>query len=239
MTNIPTPHIAAAKDEIADVVIMPGDPKRSTYIAEKFLDDEKLVNDIRGVQGYTGTWKGKKITTMSSGVGIPSISVYAYELYNFYDISSIIRVGTAGSIQPDINVGDIIVAETAFTNSGFLSEFALPEDYLAKADDAMLKAVQKAADAKGLKYHQGAVLTQSIYYSMVENIVEDWAAKNVMAFEMEAAALYANAAQAKKSALAILTVSNSILEGTEMDPLLRERALDEMIELALDTALEI
>lgn len=239
MSKIPTPHIIAQKEDIADVVIMPGDPKRSGYIAERFLEDARLVNDIRGVQGYTGKWKGKMITTMASGVGIPSISVYAYELFNFYDIAAIIRVGTAGSIQPQIRVGEILLAETAYTNSGFLSEFSLEDGYIATADASLLAAAERIAKESGIDHHKGAVLTQEIYYSMKENIVEDWAAKGVMAFEMEAAALYANADQAGKKALAILTASNSILDGTEMDPMLRERALDEMIELALDTALEI
>ncbi len=226
-------------DEIANVVIMPGDPLRSKYIAEEFLSDTKLVNNVRGVQGYTGYWKDKRITVMASGIGIPSISVYAYELYNFYNTEAIIRVGTAGSIQEDVKVGDVLFAETAFTNSSFLNDFKLPGAYVPRADKSLLNRAVEIAKEKEIVFHVGSVLTEEIYYSQQENIVEWWKERGISAFEMEAAALYANADQAGKKALALFTVSNCILTGEEMDVMIRERALNDMIEIGLDTAWEL
>ena len=237
--NVPTPHNTALKEEIAKVVLMPGDPLRSKYIAEEFLKDAKLVNNVRGVQGYTGTWKDSPVTVMSHGIGIPSVSVYAYELFNFYETEAIIRVGTAGSIQQDVKVGEVLFAETAYTNSNFLRNFSLPKDYVAKADPTLLSLAQEIAKAKQIPFHTGSVLTDEIYYSQEEGIVEKWAERGVAAFEMEAAALYANADQAGKKALSLFTISNCILTGEEMDVKIRERALNEMIEIALDTAWEL
>lgn len=237
--NIPTPHNKALREDLADVMLMPGDPMRSKYIAEEFLENAKLVNNIRGVQGYTGTWKGKRISVMASGIGIPAISVYAYELFNFYEIPAIIRVGTAGSIRKDVNVGEVLFAETAYTNSNFLKNYNLPRDYHMGSDPQLLKRAIEIAREKQVKYHVGAVLTEELYYSLEENIVEKWAARGVSAFEMEAAALIACADQAGKKALALFTISNNILSGEEMDPDLREKALNDMIEIGLDTALEI
>ncbi len=239
---VPTPHIAAGIEDIAPVVLMPGDPKRSKWIAEEFLDNKRLVNDIRGIQGYTGTWNGHPITVMASGVGIPSVSVYAYELFNFYNVDMIIRCGTAGAIQDDINVGDVIVADIAYTDSDFIKHFALPQDYVAKADPEMLAkvvAIGKDEVAKsGGRMVVGPVLTQEIYYSQEPDIIETWQAKGVLGFEMEAAALYANAAQAGKKAFALFTASNNILRAEEMDPKDRETSLRDMIRIALRAATE-
>lgn len=237
--NVPTPHNRATKEEIANVLLMPGDPMRSKYIAEEFLENAVLFNNIRGVQGYTGLWKGKRVSVMSSGVGIPSISVYAYELFNFYETDAIIRVGTAGSIQKDVKVGEVLFAEKAYTNSNFLKHFSLSMDYLPTPDPELLNLAVQKAEEKSIVYHKGSVLTEEIYYSQEEGIVEKWAGRGIQAFEMEAAALYANAAQANKKALALFTISNDILSGEEMDPDLRERALNSMIEIGLDTAWEI
>ena len=221
---------------MANVIIMPGDPMRSKYIAESFLEDAKLVNNVRGVQGYTGTWKGRRISVMSSGMGIPSISIYAYELFNFYNTDAIIRVGTAGSIKEHVKVGEVLFAETAFTNSNFLKNFTLPETYVPKADPELLEKALKIAEEKQVTFHKGSVLTEEIYYSQEEGIVEKWAGRGVDAFEMEAAALYANADQAGKKALALFTISNCILTGEEMDVDIRERALNDMIGIGLDCA---
>ncbi len=234
--SVPTPHNTALKEDLANVILMPGDPMRSKYIAEEFLEKAELVNNIRGVQGYTGFWRGRRISVMASGVGIPSISVYAYELFNFYDTDAVIRVGTAGSIQEEVRVGEVLFAETAYTNSNFLRNFTLPKEYVPKADPGLLEVAVKIAEDKNIRYHCGSVLTEEIYYSQEENIVEKWAERGVSAFEMEAAALYANADQAGKRARSLFTISNSILSGEEMDPALRERALNDMIEIGLDTA---
>lgn len=239
LSRIPTPHINATRDQLADVVIMPGDPMRSKFIAEEFLSEARLVNNIRGIQGYTGLYHGKRVSVMASGIGIPSISVYAYELYNFYDIDAIIRVGTAGSIMKGINVGDVIIADTAFTDSAFYKHFKVPEDYVAQPDKELLKKAIDMANNRNATYHVGAVLTEEIYYAQEdEDIIGLWNAKGVMAFEMEAAALYANAYQADKKALALFTVSNDILTGEEMDYLKRQQSLVDMIEIGLQTAVD-
>ena len=245
MNRIPTPHIAAGKEDIADTVLMPGDPMRSKWNAENFLESPRLVNNIRGVQGYTGIYRGVPVTVMASGVGIPSISIYAYELYNFYGTARIIRTGTAGSIQPNVNVRDIIISDIAYTNSSFLDQFDLPEDYLPKADPDLVKKAAEIAEkegytgpASGKTLHIGPVLTEEIYYSSEKDIIPKWQRKGILAFEMEAAALFANADQAGKSALAVFTVSNHILEGTEMDPAERETNLTEMVNIALKAAVE-
>lgn len=272
---IPTPHIAAAdKEDIAKTVIMPGDPMRSKWIAENFLESPRLFNNIRGVQGYTGTWKGEPVSVMASGMGIPSISIYAYELFNFYDVDLIIRTGTCGSIQPHVNVHDIIVADKAYSDSSFADQFIFPEEYLencmgkegfkeflktapkdlqtdtlrlpwdfpyyayppvTKIAEEIAEEVMKN-DPDGHAFHKGAVLTQEIYYSRDSKIIQKWDRKDVLAFEMEAAALFANASQAHKNAAAIFTVSNNILTGEEMDPMERERSLNQMIRIALELA---
>lgn len=256
---IPTPHIAAQKEDIASAVIMPGDPLRSKWIAETFLENPRLVNNIRGIHGYTGKWNGKDVTVMASGMGIPSISIYAYELFNFYGVEKIIRTGTCGSIQKDVAVRDIVIADRALTDSDFMKHFKLPEGYEpAAAKDLTEAAVRIArevlkedrteektgdqiaglAENQCAKLHIGPVLSMEIYYSQEDDLVEYWAGKGALAFEMEAAALYANAEQAGKKALSLFTVSNSILEGSEMDPKERETSFNDMINIALRVATE-
>lgn len=237
LSRIPTPHIGAKKEELADVVIMPGDPQRSKFIADEYLSMPVLVNNIRGIQGYTGLYQGKRVTVMASGMGIPSISIYAYELYNFYDVDTIIRVGTAGSIDPRMRVGDLLFAHTAYTDSDFMKHFRLPENYVAHPDEALLNKALDIALNRNVRFHNGIVLTEEIYYAQEdEDIIDYWYQQGVGAFEMEAAALYANAEQAGKKALSMFTISNDILTGVEMDPLERRSSLHEMAEVALLTA---
>lgn len=234
MSNIPTPHNAALEGEIAKTVLMPGDPKRSKFIAENFLENPKLVNDIRGIQGYTGTYKGKPVTVMASGMGISSIGIYAYELYNFYDVDQIIRIGTAGSIKEDLNIGELVLADTAYTNDNFLKQFPFDADYVPKASEELLKKAEAVVKTNNVKYRIGPVLTQNLYYSYEADTIEKWSDKGVLAFEMEAACLYAFAAAAGKKALAVLSISNNILFGSEMDPKKRENSLTDMIKTALE-----
>ncbi len=236
MNLTPTPHIACGKEDIAKTVLMPGDPKRSRFIAGTFLENARLVNDIRGVQGYTGFYKGKEVSVMSSGIGIPSIGIYAYELFNFYDIDRIIRIGTAGSIVPYLDMGDLLLAEIAYTNDNFLDQFPFPEDYIPTAAPALLDRAKKIADEKKIPYTVGKILTENLYYTYEETIIEDWAKKGVLAFEMETACLYALAKAAGKEALAVISISNNILFKTEMDPSKRETGLTNMIEVALELA---
>lgn len=234
MSNIPTPHNAALEGEIAKTVLMPGDPKRSKFIAENFLENPKLVNDIRGIQGYTGTYKEKPVTVMASGMGISSIGIYAYELYNFYDVDQIIRIGTAGSIKEDLNIGELVLADTAYTNDNFLKQFPFDADYVPKASEELLKKAEAVVKTNNVKYRIGPVLTQNLYYSYEADTIEKWSDKGVLAFEMEAACLYAFAAAAGKKALAVLSISNNILFGSEMDPKKRENSLTDMIKTALE-----
>lgn len=337
MTLIPTPHIAAVKEDLGKVVLMPGDPYRSRFMAENYLEDPRLINDIRGMLGYTGYYHGKKLSIMTSGIGIPSISIYAYELFNFYDIDTIIRVGSIGSIQPCVNVSDIILADLALTDSSFMKNFKVPEGYVSKGSDALTDMALKIAQENGLeildhrdglldltdgndtgtelimqgaeadakkhmpedtkipnekvlsegsvgseyadgtenfsdirpvknekefsegksvhdisdlgrtqdlaqsrqavKLHIGKVLTEEIYYSQADgDMVQDYRDLEVLGFEMEAAALFANAAQAGKQAMSIFTVSNDILTGGEMPPEDRVTSFGKMFEIAFGVA---
>ncbi len=235
---VPTPHNAAQKEDFAKTILMPGDPMRAKYIAENFLEDAKLVNNIRGVQGYTGIWHDKRVSVMASGMGIPSISLYAFELFNFYDVDSIIRVGTVGGLSNDIKVGDVLVAETALTDSDFYKHLKVPADYVAHPSDELLERAKVAANKLGVNAVCGKALTAELYYSMEDGYMDYWKEQGALGIEMEAAALYAHAYMANKKALALFTVSNNILTGEEMDPLLRERNLNAMIEIALECAQE-
>ncbi len=235
---IPTPHNSGLKEDYAKTILMPGDPMRAKYIAEKFLEDAKLVNNVRGVQGYTGTWREKRISVTSSGIGIPAMSLYSFEFFNFYDTDSIIRVGTIGGLSEDVKVGDVLIAETALTDSDFYKHLKVPADYVAHPDAALLERAKASAKKLGISAVAGKVLTCELYYSMEDGYMDYWKGEGALGIEMETAALYAHAYMANKKALSIFTVSNNILTGEEMDPLLRERNLDEMIEIALDCAEE-
>lgn len=234
MSNCPTPHNEALEGEIAKTVIMPGDPKRSRFIADTFLENVRLVNDVRGVQGYTGTYHGKPVTVMASGMGIPSMGIYAYELFNFYDVDRIIRIGTAGSIKEDLDIGELVLADVAYTNDNFLKQLPFDKDYIPKASKELLTRAEGIAKGNNIKYRIGPVLTQNLYYSYDPELIEKWAQKGVLAFEMETACLYAFAEAAGKQALAVLSISNNILFGSEMDSKKRETSLTDMIQTALE-----
>ncbi|MBQ3101127.1 MAG: purine-nucleoside phosphorylase [Clostridia bacterium] len=239
MNNTPTPHIKASPGDFAPTVLMPGDPLRSRFIAENYLDNAVLVNDVRGVQGYTGRWKGKPVSVMASGMGIPSIGIYSYELFNFFGVENIIRIGSAGSYSADVHVGDIILAMGACTNSNYASQFGLDGSFAPVADYRLLSRAHECYKAQGTNCHIGNVLSSDIFYSASSDAVTPWARMGVLAVEMEAAGLYMNAAYAGKSALAILTVSDSLVTGEAMSSDERTTALGEMIEGALDTAISV
>lgn len=235
MDHTPTPHNSAKKEDIAKTVLMPGDPKRAKWIAETFLESPRLINDIRGIQGYTGAFRGVPVTVMASGIGISSIGIYAYEFYNFYDVDLIIRTGTAGSIREDVKVGDVVIADKAYTNSNFIEHLGFEAGYAPGPDKETLENLVSLS--AGVPSHTGAVLTEDLYYSQ-EDIVDYWKGRQVLAFEMEAACLFALAQNAKKKAGAIFTISNNILTGEEMDPEQRERALDTMVKIALEAGIK-
>ena len=233
---IPTPHISAKKGEIAKTVLMPGDPLRSKFIAETFLENPVLVNNVRGVQGYTGTWKGTPVTVMASGMGIPSIGIYSYELYNFYDVENIIRIGSCGSYVPELHVLDIILAQGACTDSSYADSFNLPGKFAPIADFGLLRRAADECEKKGVHYAVGNILSSDVFYGE-EDVSKAWAKMGVLGVEMESAALYCNAARAGKKALCICTVSDSFVYPDEITTSeQRQNSFTAMMEIALEIA---
>ena len=236
--SIPTPHITAKKDDFAKTVLMPGDPLRAKFIAENYLEDAVLVNNVRGIQGYTGYYKGKRVSVMASGMGMPSIGIYSYELFNFYDVSSIIRVGSCGSLDPDLKACDIVVAMGACTNSNFASQYRLPGTFAPIADFGLVKKAVDECERLGVNYKVGNIYSSDTFYDDSMSTL-DWAKMGVLGVEMEAAALYCNAARAKKKALCICSVSDSLVDpGINLDADTRRTAFTKMMEIALNIAEE-
>ncbi len=230
----PTPHIKAIPSDFAETVLMPGDPKRSAFIAKEFLIDAVLVNDVRGVQGYTGFYKGKRVSCMASGMGMPSMGIYSYELFNFFDVKNIIRVGSAGAFQPEMNLGDLVFAMSASTDSNYLRSFGLPGDYAPTASEKLLFDAVDNAKGKGLRYFAGNIVSSDIFYNPDPTVNSRWAEMGVLAVDMEAAALYANAARAGRNALTVLTVSDQLVRDEHMTSDQRQNSFADMITLALD-----
>lgn len=233
-----TPHNSAQKGDFAKTVLMPGDPLRAEFIAKNFLKNAVLVNNVRGIHGYTGEYLGKKVSVMASGMGMPSIGIYSYELYNFYDVENIIRIGSAGAIREDINLREIILAIGACTNSAFASQYNLPGTFAPTADFELLKKAGGEAEKIGALYRVGNILSSDTFYCDDKNATALWAKMGVLAIEMEAAALYMTAARCGKKALAICTVSDNIITGEELSPEERQTSFSEMIEIALKTTAE-
>ena len=239
MTNYPTPHINAKPDDFAETVLMPGDPLRSEFIAKNMLENAVLVNNVRGINGYTGTYKGKKVSVMASGMGMPSIGIYSYELFNFFEVTNIIRVGTAGALDKDINIKDIVLAIGASTNSAYASQFKLNGTFCATASYDLLSLAHREAINKKVACHIGNVLSSDNFYNADTTANEKWIEMGIKCIEMEAAALYMNAARAKKNALAILTISDNIVTGEATTAEERQTAFTDMMEIALETAIKI
>lgn len=237
MGKLPTPHIAAInEDDFAKTVLMPGDPLRAKYIAENYLENAVLVNNTRGVQGYTGFYKGKRVSVMASGMGMPSIGIYSYELFNFYKVETIIRVGSAGAISPALHLRDVVFGMGACTNSSYAEQYRLPGDFAPIADYETLQNAAKAAEKLGVKPFIGNLLSSDTFYDDASSLT-DWQKMGVLAIEMESAALYMNAARAGKKALAICTISDCPLSGgEECTALEREQTFNKMIEIALEAA---
>lgn len=236
---ISTPHIIADENDFAKTVLMPGDPLRARYIAENFLVDAKLVNNLRGIQGYTGKYNGKKVSVMASGMGMPSIAIYSYELYKFFGVDNIIRIGTAGAMQPNVNVRDLIIATGSYTDSSIIKN-TIAEDinYLTSSKELTEKAIKLAKDGN-INYKAGDVLSSDIFYTDIPTYNSEWAKKGVLSAEMESAALYMNAKRLNKNALTLLTVSNSVFsENGSLSGEERQNSLNEMITLALNIATE-
>ena len=235
--SIPTPHITAKAGDFASTVLMPGDPLRAKFIAENFLESPKLVNDVRGMLAYTGTYKGKPISVMGSGMGMPSMGIYSYELYNFYGVENIVRVGTSGGIRKDLQLGDIVAGIGACSDTNFAGNYKLPGTFAATCDYGLLQKAQQSADALGYPLIVGNILSSDIFYVEDRADFESWLKMGVLAVEMEAAALYMTAARAGKAALCICSVSDTIFTGQAMSADERRTSFTQMMEVALGIVL--
>lgn len=235
MSKTPTPHNTAKIGDFAETVLMPGDPLRAKFIAETFLEDATMVNNVRGIHGYTGTYKGKRVSVMASGMGMPSMGIYSYELFNFYDVKNIIRIGTAGVIKADLKVRDVVIGQGACTNSNYAKQFNLPGTYAPISSFELLRKAVKTAEDMGIEPIVGNLYSSDTFYDDALSLSE-WQKMGVLAVEMEAAALYMNAARAGKNALAICTISDNPFTGEATTPEERQKSFTSMMEIALEIA---
>lgn len=249
MSNYPTPHIDAAPADFAKTVLMPGDPLRARFIAETFLEKPRLVNNVRGIQGYTGTYLGKAVSVMASGMGMPSMGIYSYELFRFFGVETILRIGSAGGLQKDIHLRDLVFGMGACTDSAFAAQFRLPGTFAPICSFSLLRRAAEIASEKGLPYHVGNLISSDCFYGdeaglpWEETSAYLWGKMDVMAIEMEAAALYMNAARARgegfpAKALAICTISDHFLTKESTSAAERQSSFTHMMELALQLASE-
>ena len=236
MTNIPTAHNSAKAGDFAKTVLMPGDPLRAKYIAETYLENPRQVNAVRNMFGYTGTYKGKEISVMGGGMGMPSIGIYSYELFNFYDVDQVIRIGSAGAFQDNIKLMDVVIGMGACTDSNFAYQYGLPGTFAPIADYGLLSRAVEIAKGQGTNVIVGNVLSTDIFYNTMSNANDLWKNMGVLAVEMEAAGLYMNAAKAGKKALCMLTISDHVYTGEALDAEERQLGFGKMMEIALELA---
>lgn len=235
---MPTPHNNAVMGDIADTVIMPGDPLRAKFIAENYLENPICYNKVRGMYGYTGIYKGKRISVQGSGMGMPSMAIYSYELFNEYGVQNIIRTGTAGAVAENVNLRDIIIAMSASTNSAYASQYNLPGTYAPTASWKILSSAVAVSEERNAIYHVGNILSSDTFYDDA-NSLEKWQKMGVLGIEMETASLYMNAVRAGKNALTILTVSDCPLRNLSLPAEERETGFTKMMEIALETAINL
>ena len=234
-TGIPTPHIGCGdRAEIAETVLLPGDPLRAKFIAENFFENVKQFNSVRNMFGYTGEYKGKRVSVMGTGMGCASMGIYSYELMNFYGVKNLIRVGTAGALSKKLKVKDLVFGMGACTTSNYVKLFGLPGDFAPICSYELLSKGVKAAEEKGFRYHVGNVLSSDMFYGYDLPSANTWSEMGVLAVEMEAAALYSNAAKAGANALALLTISDTDDEVTTAEE--RQTCFTNMMEVALEIA---
>lgn len=237
MSHIPTPHINAPEGAFAPTVLMPGDPLRSKYIAENYLEDAVLVNNVRGVQGYTGTYKGKRVSVMASGMGMPSIGIYSYELFNYYGVENIIRVGSAGALTDRLQLRDVVAAMSAYTDSNYGAQFGYRGTLAPSCSYRLLSAAMEAGMRLGVHIVPGPISSHDGFYSQGEYDSTPILQKlGVLCVEMEAYALYLNAVAAGKNALALLTISDSLVTGESLPAEDRQTTFTKMMEVALEIA---
>lgn len=236
MTNIPTAHNSAKAGDFAKTVLMPGDPLRAKYIAETYLENPRQVNAVRNMFGYTGTYKGKDISVMGGGMGMPSIGIYSYELFNFYDVDQVIRIGSAGAFQDNIKLMDVVIGMGACTDSNYAYQYGLPGTFAPIADYELLNRAVETAKRQGTNVVVGNVLSSDVFYNAMSNVNDLWRDMGVLAVEMEAAALYMNAAKAGKKALCMLTISDHLYTGESLSAEDRQLGFGKMMEIALELA---
>ncbi len=239
MALYPTPHINAVPADFAKTVLMPGDPLRAKFIAENFLENPRLINSVRNVLAYTGKYKEIDVSVMASGMGMPSMGIYSYELFNFFEVENIIRIGSAGAINENIKVRDIVLGLGACTNSNFASQYSLSGTYAPICSYKLLEKTAEIAKSMALPYHVGNILSSDTFYNDNPESTVAWGKMGVMAVEMEAAALYMNAARCGKNALAICTISDHILTGEATTALERQNSFTDMMKLSLEAAISL
>ena len=232
-----TPHIKATPDDFAKTVLMPGDPLRAKFVAEAFLEDAALVNNVRGINGYTGFYRGERVSVMASGMGMPSIGIYSYELYKLFGVENIIRIGSAGGLSLSVGLGDVIIGERAVTDSNFSDQLGIGTVREVRADERLLSLAKEKAEALGTPYAVGNLLSSDTFYSSIENPYKKWIEAGTLGVEMEAAALYMTAQMLGKSALALCTVSDHILTGEAVDADARQTTFTDMMTLALEVSI--
>ena len=236
MSKTPTAHNSAGKADFARTVLMPGDPLRAKYIAETYLENPRQVTSVRNMFGYTGTYHGKEISVMGGGMGMPSVGIYSYELFHFYDVDQIIRIGSAGALQDHIKLMDVVIGMGACTDSNYAYQYGLPGTFAPIADYELMSRAIAAAKEQGTNVVVGNVLSSDIFYNQREDVNDLWRSMGVLAVEMEAAALYMNAAKAGKKALCMLTISDHIYTGEALSAEDRQVGFGKMMEIALELA---
>ena len=231
-----TPHNEAKKGDFAKTVLMPGDPLRAKYIAETYLENPRQVTAVRNMFGYTGTYKGKEISVMGGGMGMPSVGIYSYELFNFYDVDQIIRIGSAGALQDHLKLMDVVIGMGACTDSNYAYQYGLPGTFAPIADYELMNKAIETAKRQGTNVVVGNVVSSDVFYNADPTVNDRWRSMGVLAVEMEAAALYMNAAKAKKKALCMLTISDHIYTGEALCAEDRQLGFGKMMEIALELA---
>ena len=232
MATTPTPHNAAVEGQIAKTVLMPGDPLRAKLLADTYLENVEQFNTVRNMFGYTGTYKGQPVSVMGSGMGMPSIGIYSYELFNFYGVDNILRIGSAGGLAPEVKLRDIVIGMSSSTDSNYPSQYGMPGTIAPTADFGLLSKAVAGAEKLGYPVRVGNILASDVFYT-VDNSLTKWASMDVLAVEMESAALYLNAMYAHKHALTLLTISDLPLTGEALSAEERQTGFTQMMEVAL------
>jgi len=236
MSKTPTPHIGAKKEQIAKTVLRPGDPLRAKFIAETFLTDYECVNTVRNMLAFTGDYHGKRVTVAGGGMGMPSVGIYTYELFHFYEVDQIVRIGTAGTLSDQVSLRDVVIGVGASTDSAYAAQFHLPGTFAPIADFALARKAVEAGERLGIRTVAGNILSSDIFYNDDEDALRKWAKMGILAAEMEAAALYMNAARAGKRALCMLTISDAPFRGESLSVEDRQTGFTDMMKIALEIA---